>query len=182
MSYNDYINNGIEKFTFFWNGHFSQWHPCKFKDDITNISFNCAEQYMMYAKAIFFKDLHSAVKIIDSKSPREQKALGRKVHNFNEGKWNDICKDIVAYGNFLKFSQNPALLDKLIATQGTILVEASPYDKVWGIGLSETDPRARHIKTWQGKNWLGEILTNLRDDFIKVMDLRSEWKSSEEWD
>lgn len=155
-----------EKFTFFWGGPFSQWHPCTFKDHTLSTTFNCAEQYMMAGKAITFGDSDTLQKIMHSNSPREQKKLGRKVKGFDEGKWNGVAKDIVYKGNMFKFLQNKELRNLLLATEGTLLVEASPYDKIWGIGLKENDPKALDRATWRGKNWLGEVLTQVREDII----------------
>lgn len=154
-----------ETFTFFWNGPFSQWHICKFKLD--NVEYNCAEQWMMASKARFFKDDLSLRKILKANDPREQKRLGREVANFIEDKWNGVARDVVYRGNEAKFIQNPKLKEVLLKTKGTTLVEASPYDQVWGIGLRESDPRALDRKTWKGKNWLGQVLTALRDELIK---------------
>ena len=153
-----------EKFTFFWGGPFSQWHKSAFKDEKGQV-FNCAEQYMMYHKAITFKDQETADKVLETSDPRKQKALGRKVKNFSEYEWSGVAIDIVYHGNKLKFSQNPELKEILMATKGTTLVEASPYDKIWGIGLKEDDPKAQRRNTWEGFNWLGETLTRLREDF-----------------
>ena len=157
----------MERFTFFWRTEspFSQWHPAEF--NIDGIKFYCTEQYMMYKKAKFFNDEEIAQRILATKSPSEHKRLGRKVRNFNGDKWNNICKNIVYEGNYAKFTQNPNLKAKLIETNGTTLVEASPVDIIWGIGLSEEDPRRFNRINWRGKNWLGEILTQVRVDIIK---------------
>lgn len=157
----------MEKFTFFWRSDspFSQWYPTRF--EIDSIVFNCAEQYMMFGKAKLFGDHEIACKILRSSSPIEQKKLGRKVKYFDQVKWNAESKPIVYKGNHAKFTQNPALLQKLLSTKGTTLVEASPVDKIWGIGLAEDDPRSLFRKTWQGENWLGEVLTQLREDLLR---------------
>ena len=154
----------MEKFTFFWKGHFSQWFPSKFVID--GISYLCAEQYMMARKATFFGDSKTLNKIMITTSPKEQKALGRTVKPFDINKWNAIVKEIVFKGNLAKFRQNPKLKDKLLDTIGTTLVEASPLDKIWGIGLSAKDEKALNRDTWQGTNWLGEILTNVREELL----------------
>jgi hypothetical protein len=99
-------------------------------------------------------------------NPKEQKALGRQVKNFNVDKWNIIAKDIVYIGCYAKFSQNESLKQMLLETEGD-LVEASPYDKIWGIGLSSDQPEARNRNTWNGTNWLGEVLTKVREDLKK---------------
>jgi len=156
-----------EKFTFFWKSYspFSQWHWSTFK--IGDISFPTAEHYMMYMKAMCFADKEIAEKILKVNHPAEAKKLGRQVKNFNQKAWESVCKKFVYDGNYAKFTQNPKLKEKLFETAGTTLAEASPYDKIWGLGLAEDDPRAQNRETWQGKNWLGEILTQLREDLLK---------------
>lgn len=153
-----------EQFEFFWNGPFSQWHPSKFT--FNNMTFNRAEQFMMFGKAVFFDDYETAKAVMKSDNPKEQKALGRKTNNFNIDKWANVAKDIVYVGNYSKFTQDEDLKSVLMATIGTTLVEASPYDKIWGIGLAEDNPLALNRSTWQGKNWLGETITKVREDLI----------------
>lgn len=155
----------MEKFTFFWSGPFSNWYKCAFK--VNSTTYNCTEQYMMYQKAILFNDMDIAQKILSSADPKEQKAFGREVKNFNPEKWNEACRDIVFEGNLAKYDQNKRLKDILLATAGTTLVEASPYDKIWGIGLTADDSRALSRETWRGKNWLGEVLTEVREYLIE---------------
>ena len=150
------------KFTLFWGGPFSQWHPCKFYDGKTE--YNCAEQYMMRHKALLFGDTESVERIMESIEPRTQKKLGRKVKGFNLDLWKERAREIVYQGNMLKFKQDDDLRHLLMETRGTELVEASPYDTIWGIGLSESDPRAQNKSEWQGLNWLGITLTKVRDD------------------
>lgn len=154
-----------EKFTFFWRGPFSQWRKSNFT--VQGVSYNCAEQFMMAEKAKLFKDLATFLEIMNAKTPDLQKALGRKVANFDQKVWELNAKLIVYRGNHAKFTQNLDLLDKLIQTQGTTLVEASPYDCIWGIGLAEEYPGIEDRNNWRGLNWLGEVLTTLRDDLIK---------------
>jgi len=156
----------MEKFTFFYGGKFSQWFPCLILID--KLKYNCAEQYMMAQKALLFKDEEAYKKIMIASHPKEQKSLGRTIKNFNISIWQEQAKEIVYQGNYAKFIQHKHLKEILLKTEGT-LVEASPYDRIWGIGLSETDPRALDRKTWLGSNWLGEVLTQVRDD-IKEWD------------
>lgn len=158
-----------QKFTFFWGGIFSQWAPSEFTID--GMKFSHAEQYMMYKKAMLFGDTETANEIMKAAHPREQKALGRKVKGFDKDLWEQNCKQYVYDANYAKFTQNFMLLTGLMATGDTELVEASPEDKIWGIGLADTDPRAQNKETWQGTNWLGEILTKLRED-LKTKDLK----------
>lgn len=153
-----------EQFTFFWNGPFSQWHPSAFI--VNDITFKCAEQYMMYQKAMLFGDEDTVGKILTTNDPRKQKSLGRMVSDFDPNRWNEVARDVVFAGNVEKFAQNADLKEMLLQTKGTTLVEASPYDKIWGIGLNESDPRALNRETWRGTNWLGEVLTEVRELFL----------------
>lgn len=155
-------NPGYTEFTYFWSGPFSQWFYSPF--EYSGINYSHAEQFMMAEKARLFGDEEIEVLIMNANNPKEQKSLGRNVRGFDVEKWNQEAKNIVYYGNLEKFSQNPDLLEKLIATKGTLLCESSPFDCVWGIGLNEHD--AKQGKIWRGTNWLGEILTKVREELI----------------
>lgn len=152
--------NERDEFEFFWDGPCSQWHDSVFTVD--GVEYNCAEQYMMAKKAEFFGDEDIQQEIMEADLPREQKALGRQVRDFDADRWNDVSRDIVYVGNMAKFSQNPHLLEYLLATGDKEIVEASPYDKIWGIGLREEDQRATDRSQWQGTNWLGEVCMAVR--------------------
>jgi ribA/ribD-fused uncharacterized protein len=156
------------QYTFFWKGPLSQWQRCRFVVD--GVAYNCAEQFMMAQKAALFGDRETLEQILASKSPREQKAFGRKVRRFDASRWNSCARDIVYRGNWARFTQNLDLQEILLATFPTLLVEASPEDTIWGIGLAEDDPRAWERKTWRGTNWLGEVLTRVRDDIMAEKD------------
>ena len=156
------------KYLFFW-GHtgtnpkrvLSQWYPCRFEVD--DVVYNSAEQYMMAQKAVLFGDEETYKKILAASDPKEVKALGRQVKGFDEKIWETCCKAIVRTGNLAKFSQNKELAEFLLNQTGdAILVEASPYDKIWGIGMKEC-AAAYDPKNWQGKNLLGYALTEVRD-------------------
>ncbi|HEU0030753.1 MAG TPA: NADAR family protein [Kofleriaceae bacterium] len=151
-------------FTFFFTeaSPFSQWYRCAFTAD--GHAFGCAEQYMMHGKALLFGDPEVAAKILAADHPRQHKALGRKVKNFDDAVWKREREAIVRAGNRAKFTQNAELRALLLATAGTTLVEASPYDRIWGIGLAASDPRAQDPAQWRGQNLLGKILTALRDE------------------
>lgn len=160
-----------EKFTFFWNGPFSQWYPSYF--EIEEIEYNCAEQYMMAEKARLFGDEETLDMIMEAEDPKTQKKLGRLVEDFDQDEWEAIednghpyCWNVVWKGNVAKFNQNSYLLEELFATAGTILVEASPFDVIWGIGLREDDPLALDRDNWRGANWLGEVLTDVREHLM----------------
>ena len=160
--------DNMSKYTFFFraNSPFSNFYKCKFIDE--RIEFNCMEQYMMYHKAFYFQDYNISKLILKTPyNPKEYKALGRKVKGFNDKDWDMYKKECVYLGCYSKFTQNKELLDKLLATKGTELVEASPYDRIWGCGLSEDDARIQDKKNWTGLNLLGEILTELRDNLLE---------------
>jgi ribA/ribD-fused uncharacterized protein len=118
---------------------------------------------MMAEKAKLFGDLDIHKKIIEAATPDQAKSLGRKVKGFVEEIWNAQRFDIVTEGNLAKFSQNPALQKLLLSTGSKILVEASPVDSIWGIGLAEGDERAKDPALWQGLNLLGFALMKTRD-------------------
>lgn len=122
--------------------------------------------YMMHYKDQYFSGGKLADQILAAKTPDIVKDLGRQVENFNDAEWCRIAKAVVFTGNYLKFTQNEKHRQALLATSGTTLVEASPYDTRWGIGLTEDDPRAQSRETWLGTNWLGEVLTNVRETII----------------
>lgn len=154
----------MEKFTFFWHtaSPFSQWHPANFI--VNGLQYTSAEQYMMHQKALLFGDRKIAEQIMSTNSASAQKKLGRQVKGFDQTVWEAECQRIVYEGNQAKFTQNEELLAALLATRGTTLVEASPDDRIWGVGLAEDNPRIRNRSTWRGTNWLGEILTRLRGE------------------
>ncbi len=139
---------------------FGQWTDSEFVID--GISYRCAEQFMMAEKARLFGDEAIRAQILASPSPRDQKALGRRVANFDSAVWEQACMDIVVRGNLAKFGQNPAMLVALLATGDKLLVEASPLDKIWGVGLRADDPRIHDRANWLGQNRLGEALMRAR--------------------
>jgi ribA/ribD-fused uncharacterized protein len=153
-----------ESFTLFWHGTFSQWHPSAF--EVAGVRFEFAEQFMMYSKALLFGDRATADKIMAAQGPREQKKLGREVSGFDPKTWELFREGVVFTGSYAKFTQNPDLLEELLATRGTTLVEASPHDRIWGIGLGENNAAARDRAQWQGLNLLGEILTRVREAIL----------------
>lgn len=154
-----------EKYTFFWKDKIAQWNKTSFKDN-EGIIYNCAEQYMMAKKALLFNDLESYKEIMKEKEPKIQQDLGRKVKGFNKEIWDSNCIQIVYQGNIFKFKQNPELLEILLSTKGTILVEASPFDRIWGIGRGVEDILINDKEQWLGTNLLGYVLTNLRDNYF----------------
>jgi ribA/ribD-fused uncharacterized protein len=156
----------MAEYTFFYTqaSPFSQWYRCRF--EVGGNVFSCAEQYMMHGKALLFGDTAIAAQILATTQPREHKALGRKVAGFDDATWKREREAIVLAGNRAKFTQNADLRELLLATRGTTLVEASPRDRIWGIGLAASDPRARDPGQWRGQNLLGKVLTALRDELL----------------
>lgn len=140
----------------------SQWWPCEFKDDSGN-TYSSTEQWMMAEKARVFSDHKILEEILGTRNPKEAKELGRKVALFDNEVWNKRSYDIVVEGNLLKFSQNKELKDYLLSTEDAIIVEASPYDKIWGIGMKQDDEGVEDPKNWKGENLLGFALMEVRD-------------------
>ncbi len=137
-----------------WGGH-------TFRE--AGLYFTTAEHYMMAGKAKLFNDEANLAKILQASSPAEAKKWGREVRGFDNKLWNQHRTEIVIAGNYLKFSQNEALKSYLLGTQDRVLVEASPVDQIWGIGLAKDDPRAHEPYAWRGKNLLGFCLMEVRD-------------------
>ena len=169
----DFIARGQRvKYVFFW-GHtppktgvnqscFSQWYPARFEEH--GCSFATAEHYMMYHKAKLFGDDAIAAKVLLAKTPGEAKKLGRLVEGFDNDVWEANRFEIVVKANELKFAQNPELKDFLLGTGKRVLVEASPVDKIWGIGLAADHEHCEQPKRWRGQNLLGYALMVVRDN------------------
>lgn len=159
------------KYLFFW-GHtpkdnsvvgnecLSQWYESSF--EIDGIHYPTAEHYMMAEKARLFNDSEALEKILESKHPGDAKKLGRTVKGYQDDIWKKRRVDIVVRGNQAKFSQNEKLKEFLINTNDRVLVEASPHDRIWGIGLEQTNPDAETPAKWKGLNLLGFVLVEVR--------------------
>jgi ribA/ribD-fused uncharacterized protein len=150
------------------HGIFSQFQKCTFTDpDYPDIKFNTAEQYMMYNKALTFKDSDIgnsdvAARILGAKGSKNQKALGRLVKGFNDKTWDPVKCGIVQRGNYLKFTQNEKFKNILLETGDRLLVEASDQDKIWGIGYTAANAKRVSRDKW-GQNLLGIALMKVRD-------------------
>ena len=166
-----------EQFTyvFFW-GHtvpkdgsvcktcLSQWYPAAFTVD--GVLYPTAEHWMMAAKARLFKDEEMLEQILSAPDPKSAKALGRKVRNFDSELWKANARRLVTEGNVAKFGQNELLRDYLFATGKAVLVEASPRDCVWGIGMGQDNPKAQQPATSRGQNLLGFSLMDVRSSCV----------------
>jgi len=155
------------KYTFFWHGPLSNWAPSPFS--INGIEFNCGEQYMMFTKAALFEDLEMMAEIMSTTSPRLQKEYGRKVKEFNQDIWMSCCINLMVDGLYAKFTQHELSRQALLATGNTEIVEASPVDAIWGVGLAAEDPRIQDKSQWLGKNFLGITLMKVRDKIMQDM-------------
>jgi ribA/ribD-fused uncharacterized protein len=164
--------SGRVTYLFFWghrpqpdgsvgSGCLSQWWPAGFTVD--GVRFRTAEHYMMWRKAMLFGDRAMAERVLAAGRPRDAKMLGRGVAGFDDRKWAAERFEIVASGSRAKFGQHPELRDWLVGTGDRVLVEASPTDRVWGIGLAASDERAADPARWRGLNLLGFALMRARD-------------------
>ncbi|MEL6346349.1 MAG: NADAR family protein [Myxococcota bacterium] len=161
MTHPDILHE-TERFVFFWKppAPYSQWTMSRFTVD--GVSYTCAEQFMMAEKARLFQDDAVRRQILATADPRQQRKLGRKVRGFVETVWVAQREDVVYRASLAKFRQNNTLRAALLGTGDLILVEASPYDRIWGIGLHSVDPRAEDPAQWQGLNLLGKTLMRAR--------------------
>ena len=182
MKYNNtWLHAQIEagekiKYLFFW-GHqpmkdycvnkscFSQWFERSFKHN--SIHYPTAEHWMMAEKARLFKDEYTLAKIVNCRTPAQAKKLGRSVQGFDQTTWEAYRSEIVVRGNLLKFKQHEDLWDFLNNTKDRVLVEASPMDRIWGIGLASDAPGIEYPGNWRGLNLLGYALMETRDRLRK---------------
>jgi len=116
----------------------------------------------MAGKARLFGDEAAVEPILAARTPAEAKNLGRLVHGFDEAAWDAARFELVVRGNVAKFGQDPALRAYLLGTGNRVLVEASPRDRVWGIGLGAANERATDPAQWRGRNLLGFALMEAR--------------------
>lgn len=155
-----------DQYFFYWSGPFSQWHRSEFTH--AGQSFDTAEQAMMYEKAMLFEDRSIAEEIRSEKDPGRQKALGQQVKPFDATVWDQNKVAIVTEINRAKFGQNKGLRRKLFQTAPLQLVEASPMDTIWGIGLDAKQAETTKPEFWPGQNLLGQILTKVRQELAQT--------------
>lgn len=165
----------MAKYLFFW-GHqptsdgsvtktcFSQWFGAGFT--IQDVYYPTAEHYMMAEKARLFADEAIRLQILTATHPKQAKDYGRKVRNFDPVLWEEQRLSIVIRGNLAKFQQNPRPQEFLLGTGDRLLVEASPVDKIWGIGLAADHPDAVFPERWPGLNLLGIALMEVRSKIV----------------
>jgi ribA/ribD-fused uncharacterized protein len=159
-------------FLFFW-GHtpkapglvdascLSQWFPCAFELD--GVRYTTAEHYMMAEKARRFGDRQALARVLGAATPADAKAAGREVRGYDDAAWDHARGSAVVRGNVAKFGQNAQLGAFLQRTGERVLVEASPRDTIWGIGMGASNPKARNPALWRGRNLLGFALMEARE-------------------
>lgn len=162
------------KYLFFW-GHqpskdgsiglscFSQWwdkHPF----EVNQVVYQTTEHWMMAKKAELFRDQEICAKILQTRTAAEVKKLGREVKGFNYELWEKNRYEIVKQGNLHKFEQHEELKSFLLTTNTRVIVEASPLDQIWGVGLAAEHPDIENPLAWKGLNLLGFALMEVRDE------------------
>jgi ribA/ribD-fused uncharacterized protein len=167
------------KYLFFWGNQetevgviskacLSQWYDAPFTHE--GVSYYTSEHWMMAEKARLFNEPQTAKAIIQTRKPGKVEALGRQIVGFDQDLWDKHRFEIVVQGNVMKFSQNPRLKEFILSTGCRVLVEASPVDHIWGIGLASHDPKARMLEEWKGENLLGFALMEVRDQLRILLD------------
>ena len=169
----DLINRGDSIEYLFFMGHrqkkgsaiteacLSQWYPSSF--EVEGVLYKTAEHYMMASKARLFDDADSLQEILESSTPAEAKLIGRRVKGYDDELWTLHRYALVLAGNYAKFTQNAKLKEYILSTKELVLVEASPKDKIWGVGLGMDDPDLKNPELWRGLNLLGFALMEVRE-------------------
>lgn len=140
---------------------FSQWFMAGF--DVDGVHYRTAEHFMMAGKARLFDDAAALQRILDAASPVDVKAIGREIVGYDDSVWRAQRWSVVVNANLAKFSQDDQLKQFLLGTGDQILVEASPVDAIWGIGMAASDPDVANPAAWKGLNLLGFALMEVRD-------------------
>lgn len=153
-----------DNYEFFWGGIYSNWAPSDIV--VGDKTFNCVEQYMMYKKAEVAGDTESMQAVMNTQMPNEQKAIGRRIKNYDDAKWAAVRYEIVKEAIRAKFTQHADLKEKLLASGNKHIVEASPYDVVWGIGMGEDHPDRFDESKWRGDNLLGKCIMDVRAELV----------------
>ena len=149
---------------YFWNDWLSNWSKCLI--EYKNRKFYTSEQLFMYLKAIHFKDYNISLRIMLQSNPKLAKALGREIENFNEEEWIPVRENYMYIANYEKYTQNKKLKKKLINTGNKIIVEGSPDDKIWGVGIHYADSKILNENNWNGLNLLGKCLMTVRKNLL----------------
>ncbi|MET8475568.1 NADAR family protein [Streptomyces sp. NPDC006422] len=138
----------------------SQWWPSPFT--VAGVEYGTAEHWMMAEKARLFGDAEAERRAVSAGHPAEAKKAGRLVRGFDDAVWERERFRVVVEGSVHKFGSDPALREFLVGTGDRVLVEASPLDRVWGIGMAADDAGADDPAAWRGPNLLGFALMEAR--------------------
>jgi ribA/ribD-fused uncharacterized protein len=156
----------------FYGSIYSNWAEAKFYDSVSRQWFESSEHYFMWSKAQEFGDVVAMAHIMKvGRHPATCKAIGKQIKGYDERRWDAVRYEIMVHACMMKFTQNKEMGEALMATNGATLVEASPVDKVWGIGLGEHDKRAMFPAQWQGQNLLGKALMEVRTRLRKMNEM-----------
>lgn len=155
-----------DKMVLFWDGPFSNFEFCEIK--LEGKTFTSSEQAFMYYKALTFNAKEIAKQILKASTPAEAKKMGRKILAYDDEKWDKVRYQIMLKVCRAKYSQNEKLKQKLLSYVGLTFVEASPMDKIWGIGLGQDDLRALDVSQWKGQNLLGKVLNEVQAELLGI--------------
>jgi hypothetical protein len=160
----------------FWHNDspLSNWYPglsitAPFGEGGKGIVFHNSEAIFMFLKAVLFKDVETAQLIVDNQSPPSVKGLGRQIKNFDQAVWDREKEECMYIACMLKFTRDQDMMEYLLGTNDLMIVEASPVDKIWGIGLAPDDPKAGDEKNWTGQNLLGKVLMRVRAEIVSEL-------------
>ena len=175
QKYKDFISLYItDEHISFWGGPFSNFYPCKIH--VTNdwdgnpvdLHFTSSEQYFMWLKATYFGDEEIAEEILKAKTPKEAKALGRQVKDFDNDEWKGVREAAMWNAVYAKFKQNEDL-KKYLTNRLFVFkkfVEGSPFDEIWGVGIHWDDPKIDDESNWKGLNLLGKTLNKVQETIM----------------
>lgn len=160
------INNRICKAIYFHKpeepyGFLSNWYPSTFELD--GLTFSSVEQYIMYKKCMQFGDREAANAVMATHSPAKQQAIARKAKGYNDVVWKGLRQPVAMRGLFEKFKQSPNLLEQLLETRDSYLVECAVSDRSWACGISLYDDARFNLANWKGSNILGFALMEVRE-------------------
>jgi len=169
-----------DEYVFFYKDWPSNYHRTHF--EYKDHEFTSTEQAFMYMKAMFFQDYESAINILDSKTPNDARLLGRKVKGYDDKKWSEVRYKIFYDLNLIKYTTDRKLQRMLLDPKfdNKIFVEASPIDRIWGIGISEDNDPEYKEHEW-GRNFLGKIITNIRNRIINDKINDNSWNIYDYW-